>query len=167
MEPGSLHAAELLAQRADRLATTFRQLLSSQVPTLNGQTHLLDGVAESFIRELGFSLLGVEGHPWSRCAGVLRLSNSRGELALRAEFGVLRHFLDEALRALGGTRSQRVAVRQYVGEALRSATGTFRSLRSGADPARIPFGGLVIELFEAKTPRRAGVVALVRRQEIQ
>jgi hypothetical protein len=153
-------AARIFMQRPDRLTALWRRERAN-VPSTGGQLPLLDGVVEGFIRELGATLNGAAGHPWSRTHGVLRLSSARGPRALYEEFASLRRFVLDALDALGGEAAERRMLNAAIDDAVDSAVGLLRDLESDvAAPSttpqlRVPFGGLVVELFEHVRPQPA------------
>jgi hypothetical protein len=81
--------------------------------------------------------------------GVLRLSRNRGATALYEEFGALQRCLLDAMEVLGGSAREREQIAQAVGEALDSAlTELLRLEGHRTTAARVPFNGLVVELFE-------------------
>jgi hypothetical protein len=139
--------AHVLAARPDRIAAAWRRVCFGhrrEQPGLN----LLDGVVESFVRELGFRLQGVEGSPWARSQGVLRLSRTRGVKGLQYEFAALRQCLLDALTVLGGSQRERDQIQQAILEGLSSCAAALAVLEGENPPARTPFGGVVVELFE-------------------
>jgi hypothetical protein len=110
----------------------------------------LDGVVEPFIREVGRSIEGKEGSsPWSRTRAVLRLAPKRGVRALHEEFASLRRCLVDAVEALGGGDAERAVVNRAVDEAVDSAVALMERLANPLAPKpRVPFAGLVVQLFE-------------------
>ena len=70
--------ARVFTVRPDRLAAAWRRVRAASRPSRSLGQNQLDGVVDAFIREIGHQLAGVEGSPWSRCRGVLRLSLARG-----------------------------------------------------------------------------------------
>lgn len=141
-------AARIFSQRPERLAALWRRERLSR-PAGYGPQLLLDGVVEEFTRELGRTLSGAQGHPWSRTSGVLRLSTLRGAPALYEEFASLRRCLLDALDAVGAENSERRIVNAAIDDALDSAVGLLHQLEDGpAFEPRVAFGGLVVELFE-------------------
>lgn len=117
---------------------------------------LLDGLVESFIREVGASLAGNETSPWSRTRAVLRLSPERGARALYEEFALLRRCMVDAVEVLGGGDAERAVVNRCVDEAVDSAVALLQRLKdASAEGPRVPFGGLVVEWFDR--PSEAGL----------
>ncbi|MFZ5469246.1 MAG: hypothetical protein ACOZIN_07370 [Myxococcota bacterium] len=158
---------EALLRSPERIAAAWRRLRSAEVTTTPHLAHLLDGVVEAFIRELGATLVGAHGHPWGRCRGVLRLSHARGTQALYAEFAALRHCLGDAVEALGGGDLERTVVNHAIDDAVDSAVALLGRLRdAGLPPARVQFGGVVLEVFDGTRSGRHTLVAIARRQTL-
>ena len=145
--------ARVFVGQPERLAAAWRRVRASEgrkggAPVLNQ----LDNVVEPFIREVGKKLEGKEGSPWSRTRAVLRLAPGRGVRALHEEFAALRRCLVDAVEALGGGDAERAVVNQALDEAVDSAVALMERLGNPLAPRpRVPFAGLVVQLFE-KTP---------------
>jgi hypothetical protein len=142
--------ARVFAGQPERLAAAWRRVRFSEVrkdgtPPRNQ----LDNVVEPFIREVGRSLEGKEGSPWSRTRAVLKLAPRRGARALHEEFATLRRCLVDAVEALGGGDAERAVVNQALDEAVDSAVAMMERLANPLAPRpRVPFAGLVVQLFE-------------------
>jgi hypothetical protein len=150
-------ASRVFRERPDRVAAAWRRLRSAQLPVGETPQYLLNDVVEPFIREVGASLSGAPGSPWSRTRGVLRISPSRGAPELYDEFSALRRCLLVSLEALGATDDERVRVEEAVDEATHSAVAIQSQLEKQvpAAPPPLPFGGVVLEVFEQNPPRAA------------
>lgn len=151
-------AARVLLQQPQRLAAAWRRVRHVELRREgqpSGAAPLLDGLVEPFLREIGASLVGAPGSAWERTPGVLRLSQARGARALYVEFAALRRCLEDTLDALQASDAERRTVSRALDEAVDSAVALLERLASpGAEGPRVPFGGLVLEVFE-RTPRRA------------
>jgi hypothetical protein len=135
----------------ERLAAAWRRVRYAETKQAAGATtrNQLDGVVESFIREVGRSLEGKEGSPWSRTRAVLRLTPQRGARALHEEFSALRRCLVDAVETLGGGDAERAVVNQALDEAVDSAVALMERLANPLAPRpRVPFAGVVVQLFE-------------------
>lgn len=155
---GSVKVARVLVARPDRVAAAWRRVRFAEVQKGQVPDNLLDDVVESFVREIGHTLSGVEGRAWSRTRGVLRISSERGVQALYAEFSALRRCLVDAVEVLGGTELDRGLIHRCVDEAVQSAAAHFSRLTEpfGIEPS-VPFGGIVLEYFErAAAPASRG-----------
>jgi hypothetical protein len=146
----------MFAEQPERLAAAWRRARFAEVgregPPPRNQ---LEGVVEPFIRELGRGLEGKEGSPWSRTRAVLRLAPGRGQEALRQEFESLRRCLRDALETLGGSREERAAVERALDEAEDSALAHLARLANPLAPRpRVPFAGLVVQVFERSPSAR-------------
>ncbi len=147
-------AAGLFVRSPDRLASAWRRMRADQVSGRELPSSVLDGVVESFVREIGQALAGRKGSAWSRATGVLRLSSMRGTSGLFEEFAILRRCLNAALDAVGAPTEERVLVNAAVDEAVDSSVSMSERLRNPlAPPPRVPFGGLVVEVFDRVAPR--------------
>jgi hypothetical protein len=147
--------ARVFTQQPDRLAAAWRRVRCIGAPQAHPPNSLLDGLVESFIREVGHSLAGVETSPWSRTRAVLRLSPERGARGLYDEFAVLRRCLVDAVEVLGGGDPERAVVNRALDEAVDSAVALQqRMVDSAAEGPRVPFGGLVVECFERASEAR-------------
>ena len=104
---------------------------------------------QNFLRELAATLRGSEGSAWSRTRGVLRLSPGRGEASLNREFDALTLCLTTALGSLGSNLHERALIREQLRDARLSARALLRAMRGDSARPRVPFGGLVVERFEA------------------
>jgi len=145
---GKSRIADVLMLRPDRIASSWRRLCWSH-RQFKSDVHLLDGVVESFIRELGRRMNGASGSAWGRTTGVLRLSRQRGERALALEFHLLQRCLLDALHVLGGTEQEQEQIRQAILEGAESALTTLAVLENRLKSSpRVPFNGLVVELYE-------------------
>lgn len=142
--------ARVFVGQPERLAAAWRRVRASEgrkggAPVLNQ----LDNVVEPFIREVGRSLEGKEGSPWSRTRAVLRLAPKRGARALHEEFTALRRCLVDAVETLGGGDAERAVVNQALDEAVDSAVAVLERLANPLAPRpRVPFAGLVVQFFE-------------------
>jgi hypothetical protein len=145
---GQVSVARVFTQQPNRVAAAWRRVRYSLTPR-NERENLLDDVVESFVRELGYALSGREGSPWSRSKGVLKISPARGPHALFDEFAALRRCLNDALDVLGGGQGERLMVNAALDEAVDSAVALCRKLEHPGTPGpQVPFGGLVVEIFE-------------------
>jgi hypothetical protein len=149
--------ARMFMEQPERIAAAWRRArfaeVSREEPPPSNQ---LDGVAAPFIRELGRSLGGTEGSPWSRTRAVLRLSPGRGEEALRQEFEALRQCLLDAVAAQGGSEAERLLVERAMDEAEASAVAQLGRLGNPLAPRpRVPFAGLVVQVFERPPSTRS------------
>lgn len=146
----------MFAGQPERLAAAWRRVRFAEarkegVPPRNQ----LDSVVEPFIREVGRSLEGVEGSPWSRTRAVLRLAPKRGTRALHEEFAALRRCLVDAVEALGGGDEERAVVNQAVDEAVDSAVALLERLANPlAAKPRVPFAGLVVQFYDKSVATR-------------
>ncbi|HLL04323.1 MAG TPA: hypothetical protein VK539_27305 [Myxococcaceae bacterium] len=152
----SVGVARVFTQQPDRLAAAWRRVRCLGASQVHPPNSLLDGLVESFIRELGHSLAGEETSPWSRTRAVLRLSPERGARGLYDEFAVLRRCLVDAVEVLGGGDPERAVVNRALDEAVDSAVALQQRLADvAAEGPRVPFGGLVVEYFERPSEIRA------------
>jgi hypothetical protein len=143
-------------KQPERIAAAWRQVRHAQARGAQPAAHLIDGVVEPFVREVGQALLGTPGSPWSRTRGVLRISLSRGARGLYEEFTALRRCMTDALEALGGGLEERRTLSAALDDAVDSAVAAWQQLQDPrAEPPRIPFGGVVVELYEPGAPRSA------------
>ncbi|PTL76313.1 hypothetical protein [Vitiosangium sp. GDMCC 1.1324] len=142
--------ARVFAGQPERLAAAWRRVRFAEarkdgMPPRNQ----LDSVVEPFIREVGRSLAGKEGSPWSRTRAVLRLAPKRGARALHEEFSALRRCLVDAVETLGGGDAERAVVNQALDEAVDSAVAMMERLAHPTAPRpRVLFAGLVVQFFE-------------------
>jgi hypothetical protein len=135
----------------ERLAAAWRRVRYAETKQAGGATtrNQLDGVVETFIREVGRSLEGKEGSPWSRTRAVLRLTPQRGARVLHEEFTALRRCLVDAVETLGGGDAERAVVNQALDEAVDSAVALMERLTNPLAPRpRVPFAGVVVQFFE-------------------
>jgi hypothetical protein len=148
--------ARVFTQQPDRLAAAWRRVRCLGTSPVHPPNSLLDGLVESFIREVGHSIAGEESSPWSRTRAVLRLSPERGARGLYDEFAVLRRCLVDAVEVLGGGDPERAVVNRALDEAVDSAVALQqRMVNAEAEGPRVPFGGLVVECFERPSEARA------------
>lgn len=149
-------AARVFTQQPDRVAAAWRRVRLAQAANHGGPVHnLLDDAVEPFIQELGRTLEGASGSAWGRTRGVLRISPERGLRALQDEFVSLLRCLTDALEVLGAGPLQQERVRASIQEAMHSALAHAQQLAEPLAAApRVPFGGLVVELFERQPPAR-------------
>jgi hypothetical protein len=141
--------ARIFTQQPERLAAAWRRVRGMGNPKASAAHSLLDGLVESFIREVGMNLAGAETSAWSRTRAVLRLSSERGARALYEEFALLRRCMVDAVEVLGGGDSERAVVNRSVDEAVDSAVALLQRLKDvSAEGPRVPFGGLVVEWIE-------------------
>jgi hypothetical protein len=141
-------AARMFAERPEKIATYWRQLMDT-LPPKPRPLYLLDAVVEPFTREVGRALLGEPGSPWSRTNGVLRLSTTRGTRALHEEFSALGRCFADALEALGAPLEERRKVAHHLHEAQDAAVALAVGLWNASAPRpRVPFGGVTIEVYE-------------------
>jgi hypothetical protein len=160
MVKAASRVSRVFVQQPDRVAAAWRRLRKAQLGERAASMPLLDELIESFVREVGRSLLGTTGSPWSRTRGVLRISAERGARALFDEFSALRRCLADAVEALEGTVEERRQISWAIDEAVDSAVAISQQM---ADPRAegplVPFGGVVVEVFEQpelRAPREAG-----------
>ncbi len=140
----------MFMEQPERLAAAWRRARFAEEgkegPPPRNQ---LEGVVEPFIRELGRSLGGTEGSPWSRTRAVLRLAPGRGKEALRQEFESLRRCLRDAVAALGGSEEEGALVERALDEASEAALAQLERLTNPLAPRPgVPFAGLVVRVFE-------------------
>ncbi|MBU8899430.1 hypothetical protein DRW03_28915 [Corallococcus sp. H22C18031201] len=145
--------ARVFSRQPDRIAALWRRARLASVEGPGSlEPSLLDGLVETFIRELGRTLEGEDTSPWSRTRAVLRLSSTRGARALYDEFAALRRCLVDTVDVLGGGDSERRAINRALDEAVDSAVALLQRLTDAkAEGPRVPFGGLVVEYFERPT----------------
>jgi hypothetical protein len=146
----------------ERLAAAWRRVRYAETKQAGGASarNQLDGVVEPFIREVGRSLEGKEGSPWSRTRAVLRLMPQRGARALHEEFAALRRCLVDAVETLGGGDEERVVVNRALDEAVDSAVALLERLANPLAPRpRVPFAGVVVQFFERSPSARARPMA--------
>ncbi len=142
-----------LDQQAARLAATWRRIRRTQTGEGPPAVQMLDGVVEPFLRQLAASLRGADGSAWARTRGILRLSPARGVEHLNLEFDALGVCLSGTLSTLGAPPPVRSLVLEQLREARASAKVLLKRLRDPAAPGpQVPFGGLVVECFEAARP---------------
>jgi hypothetical protein len=141
--------ARVFLKQPERIAAAWRRVRYAQSRAGLSAAHLIDGVVEPFVREVGQALLGTPGSPWSRTRGVLRISPSRGARGLYEEFTALRRCMTDALEALGGGQEERRTLAAALDDAVDSAVAACQQLQDPrAEPPRVPFGGVVVELYE-------------------
>jgi hypothetical protein len=153
--------ARVFAEQPERLAAAWRRVRFAEARK-DGQAprNQLDSVVEPFIREVGRSMEGKDGSPWSRTRAVLRLAPKRGMGALHEEFAALRRCLVDAVEALGGGDEERAVVNRALDEAVDSAVALMERLTHPSAPRpRVPFAGLVVQFFERSQESRAQPVA--------
>ena len=144
--------ARVFAGQPERLAAAWRRIRFAEARkegSGSAPRNQLDSVVEPFIREVGRSLEGAAGSPWSRTRAVLRLSSQRGARALHDEFAALRHCLLDAVDTLGGGDEERQLVEQALDEAVASSGELLAHLANPYAPRpQVPFAGLVVQCFE-------------------
>jgi hypothetical protein len=148
--------ARVFAEQPERLAAAWRRVRFAETRK-DGQAprNQLDSVVEPFIREVGRSMEGKEGSPWSRTRAVLRLAPRHGGRALHEELAALRRCLVDAVEALGGGDEERTVVNRALDEAVDSAAALMERLTNPlALRPRVPFGGLVVQFFERSESAR-------------
>lgn len=149
-ESKSSRLARVLQERPERVAAAWRRLVHARRDEAN-TVLLLDEVVEPFLRELGAALEGASGSPWRRTRGMLRLSAVRGARTLHEEFSALRQCLFDAVEVLGAGAGARLLLEAALNEATDSAVALAEKLRDpGSKGPRVPFGGLCVEVFEAR-----------------
>jgi hypothetical protein len=142
--------AHTLIEYADRIATSWLHICRFTWPDRDWPW-LIDGLVEPFVVAIGHRLSNKPGEPWTKTAGVLRLSPRRGEKPLCDEFGVLRRCLHDACDVLDGDRRDRQLIDRAIAQGLHSALTLQAQLSTPRLPGPVvPFGGIVIELFERK-----------------
>lgn len=148
--------ARVFAEQPERLAAAWRRVRFAETRRAGrALRNQLDSVVEPFIREVGRSMEGREGSPWSRTRAVLRLAPRHGARALHEEFATLRRCLVDAVEALGGGDEERTVVNRALDEAVDSAVALMERLTNPAAPRpRVPFAGLVVRFFERSQPTR-------------
>ena len=151
--------ARVFIGQPERLAAAWRRVRYAETKQREGGAsarNQLDGVMEPFIREVGRSLEGKEGSPWSRTRAVLRLMPQRGARALHEEFAALRRCLVDAVETLGGGDEERAVVNRALDEAVDSAVALLERLANPLAPRpRVPFAGVVVQFFERSPSARA------------
>ncbi len=150
--------ARVFIGQPERLAAAWRRVRYAETKQAGGAStrNQLDGVVEAFIREVGRSLEGKEGSPWSRTRAVLRLTPQRGARVLHEEFSALRRCLVDAVETLGGGDAERAVVNQALDEAVDSAVALMERLANPLAPRpRVPFAGVVVQFFERSPAARA------------
>lgn len=153
-------AATLFTGQPDRLAAAWRRERYTETPAGTSTQNLLDNVVEEFIRQIGRTLSGAVGSPWSRTRGVLRISVARGTTALIEEFGTLRRCLVDAMRVVGAEERDERVVEKAIEEAAECAVAYWRRLHNPMMPrSRAHFGGLVVEIVEPQPPMHASTRA--------
>jgi hypothetical protein len=147
----------VFAEQPERLAAAWRRVrFAENKKEGRAPRNQLDSVVEPFIREVGRSMEGKEGSPWSRTRAVLRLAPKQGARALHEEFAALRRCLVDAVEALGGGDEERTVVNRALDEAVDSAVALMERLINPTAPRpRVPFAGLVVQFFERSQPSRA------------
>lgn len=146
--PATLNAARLFVMWPHRMAALWRAPRAHLQAPSDGFWSELDGLAESFIEQVGHLLRGAPISPWTRCQGVLRLSPSRRAGFLQREFDSLHWVVKEALGALKAPPSAHRRVEMAFFEAHESAACLLRSLfETPAPRPKVPFGGVVVEVF--------------------
>jgi len=148
--------ARVFTGQPERLAAAWRRVrFAATRKEGSPPRNQLDSVVEPFIREVGRSLEGKEGSAWSRTRAVLRLTPKRGARALHEEFSALRRCLLDAVEALGGGDEELAMVNQALDEAVDSAVALMERLGNPLAPRpRVPFAGLVVQLFEKPVAAR-------------
>ena len=152
---GTASAEELggaLQATAARLADTFRKLHFRGDARRVEIPSLIEGVVEPLFFEMGRQLASRRAsttEPWSRAAGVLRLSPARGEDALDDEFELLRMLAEGYVERLGADLAVRRRVRAMVESARLCARSELASrVEPQRDPPEVAFGGVVVEIYE-------------------
>lgn len=142
--------ARVFMGQPERLAAAWRRVRYAETKKDGSSVrNQLDGVVEPFIREVGRSLEGKEGSPWSRTRAVLRLAPKRGARALHEEFAALRRCLVDAVETLGGGDAERGVVNRALDEAVDSAVALLERLGNPLAPRpRVPFAGVVVQFFD-------------------
>lgn len=156
-------AARVFIEQPERLAAAWRSERFDEQGGRDVPNNLLDGVVEDLIRQIGRALAEEPGHPWSRVRGVLRVSTVRGPEALADEFDTLRRCLYDALAVIKAAPVAFATVTAVIHDACASATALARRVEDpSAPPAKVPFGGLVVELIEAAPRPHVAVSAPAR-----
>ena len=156
----SVGVARVFTQQPDRLAAAWRRVRCLGASQVQPPNSLLDGLVESFIREVGHSIAGVESSAWTRTRAVLRLSPERGARGLYDEFAVLRRCLVDAVEVLGGGDPERAVVNRALDEAVDSAVALLERLTHPLAPRpRVPFAGVVVQFFDRTMSARARPLA--------
>jgi hypothetical protein len=148
-------AIRVLMEQPERVAAAWRRERFAEAGRGKAvPQNLLEGLVEPFIVEVGRQLGGAPGSAWSRTVGVLRLSGERPN-GLYEEFASLRQCLLDVLEALGGGAREFDLVAQAVEEACAAAVALGRQLRQPTAPGpNVPFGGLVVEIYERPAEER-------------
>jgi hypothetical protein len=141
------------AREPERLASAWRRVRVAQMGGDEAPDNLLEGVIEDFIRQMGLGLSGMEGSPWGRTVGILRVSARLGPGQICDEFGALSRCLLDALGAMAAPSKESSKVIGYIVEAAECVLTLHRRWfdRVGPEPA-IPFLGLVVERMEPQPP---------------
>ncbi len=155
---GAEVVARLFSDRPERLLAAWRRVRAARPREEQPVSSLIDGLVEPFLREIGRSLAGARGHPWTRCQAMLRVSGSGAVGRYGEEFSALLQCSTEAIRVLGGQKYHVQQVSGWIRDAAESATCiALRTLGQAAPPPRVPFGGLVVQVFDKGAPCKPAV----------
>jgi hypothetical protein len=148
--------ARVFVGQPERLAAAWRRMRFAEARKDGSPPrNQLDGVVESFVREVGRSLEGAGGSAWGRTRAVLRLSPRRGTKALHEEFAALRRCMLDAVETLGGGDEERAVISQALDEAVTSTGELLAHLSNPFAPKpQVPFAGLVVQCFERPAQAR-------------
>ncbi len=139
----------MFLEQTERLAAAWRRERYVEGERGLQRENLFDGVVESFVRQLGFALLGENPRPWATTRGVLRLSVTRGEQGVLEEISTLKRCLFDAMAVVCATREEYALVENALADAAVFALAHLRRLNDPDAPGcTIPFRGLVVELVE-------------------
>lgn len=144
-------AGRRLIAAAPAIATGFTQERTAWRSRSSWRSPLLEQLVQPLIVAIGRELqapLPDVAAPWTRCPGTLRLSPTRGTLALVLDVSVLRRHILAAI-APAGSALARALVQDCLDVVLEGALGELAVLlgRTTSRPT-LPFGGVIVELFE-------------------
>jgi hypothetical protein len=141
----------LFAREPERLAAAWRRERAATEGGDRSPNNLLEGVIESFVRQIGLGLSGIDGSPWGRTMGVLRVSAHCSSEKICDEFGALSRCLLDALGAMAAPSHESARVIRYIVEAAESMVTLHRRHfdHLGPEPA-VPFPGLVVERMKPR-----------------
>jgi hypothetical protein len=147
------HPEHLFARNSERLAAAWRRERAATEGGDKAPDNLLEGVVEDFVRQVGLGLSGVDGSPWGRTRGVLRVSRIYTPEKICDEFGTLSRCLLDALGATASPSHESARVIRYIVEAAECVMTLHRRRfhQVGPEPA-VPFAGLVVERMEPRPP---------------
>jgi hypothetical protein len=141
--------AQVFIRKPERIAAAWRQTRWAEPGGQNIALSAIDGLVESFVREIGAILEGAPGSAWGRARGLLRLVQAGGDRLLRDDFQALRRCLKDAVSALGGVSGEWPKINASIEEAFGSAWGEWKKMQDPKAPGpSLKFGGIVVEVFD-------------------